>query len=37
MRVFESGVLRKIFWLKREEIIGGLKEVNHVELHDFYS
>ena len=37
MPVFESRVLRKIFWLKREEVIGGLKKVYHDGLHDFYS
>jgi hypothetical protein len=37
VRVFESRVLRKIFWLKREDVIDGLKKVYHEELHDFYS
>ena len=32
MRVFESRLLRKIFCLKREEVIGGLKKVSHEEL-----
>jgi hypothetical protein len=35
--VFDSRVLRRIFWPKREEVIGGLKKVYHEELHDFYT
>jgi hypothetical protein len=32
VRAFESRVLRKIFWLKREEVIGGLKIEESVSI-----
>jgi hypothetical protein len=33
--VFDSRVLRRIFWPKRKEVIGELKKVYHEELHEF--
>ena len=35
-RVFENGVLRKLFWPKREEITGG-SILLHYEEHHLYS
>jgi hypothetical protein len=29
-------VLRRIFGLKRNEVIGGWRKLNHVELHNMY-
>jgi hypothetical protein len=37
MGVFESGVLRRIFVLKRGEILGGCRKLHNEELHDLYS
>jgi hypothetical protein len=36
LRVFENRVLRRIFGLKRDEIIGDLSKT-HYEDHNFYS
>jgi hypothetical protein len=30
-------VLRRIFGLKRDEIIGGWRKLHNVDLHNFYS
>jgi hypothetical protein len=37
MGVFENGVLRRIFGLKRGEILGGCRKLHNEELHDFHS
>jgi hypothetical protein len=37
LRVFENGVLRRIFGPKRDEIKGEWSEVHNVELHNLYS
>jgi hypothetical protein len=36
-RVFENRVLRRIFGPKRDEIIGGWRELHNEELHNLYS
>jgi hypothetical protein len=36
-RVFENRVLRKIFGPKRDEVIGGWRELHNEELRDLYS
>jgi hypothetical protein len=36
-RVIENGVLRRIFGLKRDEIIGGCKILHNEKLHKLYS
>jgi hypothetical protein len=36
LRVFETMVLRRIFGLKRDEVMGGLRKLHNEELHDFY-
>jgi hypothetical protein len=35
--VFENGVLRRIFGLKRDEVIGGWRKLHNEELHCSYS
>jgi hypothetical protein len=35
--VFENKVLRRIFGMKRDEVMGGWRNLNHEELHDLYS
>jgi hypothetical protein len=35
--VFENRVLRRIFGLKRDEVMGGWRKLHNVELHDLYS
>jgi hypothetical protein len=35
--VFENRVLRKIFGLKRDEVIGGWRKLHIEELHNLYS
>jgi hypothetical protein len=35
-KVFEKRVLRKIFGLKRDKIIGGLKQLHNDELRNLY-
>jgi hypothetical protein len=37
MKIFENRVLRRIFGSKRDEKIGGWKELHNYELHNFYS
>jgi hypothetical protein len=37
LRVFENGVLRKIFGPKRDEVTGGWRKWHNEELNDFYS
>jgi hypothetical protein len=37
LRVIENSVLRRIFGLKREEVIGGWRKVHNEELHKLYS
>jgi hypothetical protein len=35
--VFENRVLRRIFGLKRDEVIGGWRKMHSKELHNLYS
>jgi hypothetical protein len=35
--VFENRVLRRIFGLKRDEVMGEWKKLHNEELHDLYS
>jgi hypothetical protein len=35
--VFENKVLRRIFGLKRDEVMGGWRKVHNWELHNLYS
>jgi hypothetical protein len=37
MRVFENGVLRRIFARKRDEVTGGWRKLYNKELHNSYS
>jgi hypothetical protein len=37
LRVFENRVLRKIFGLKRDEVMGGWRKLHNEELHNLYS
>lgn len=37
LRVFDNGVLREIFGLKREEVTGGWGKLHHEKLNDLYS
>jgi hypothetical protein len=37
LRVFENGVFRRIFELKRGEIIGEWRKLHNEELNDLYS
>jgi hypothetical protein len=37
LRVFENRVLRRIFGLKRYEVIGGWRKLHSKELHNLYS
>jgi hypothetical protein len=37
LRVFENGVLRRIFGPKRNEVTGGWRKLHNEELHDLYS
>jgi hypothetical protein len=37
LRVFENGVLRRIFELKRNEVTGGWRKLHNEELHNLYS
>jgi hypothetical protein len=34
--VFENRVLRRIFELKRDEVIGGWRKLHNEELHNLY-
>jgi hypothetical protein len=35
--VFEKRVLRRIFWPKRDDEIGGCRKLHNEEQRDFYS
>jgi hypothetical protein len=35
--VFENGVLRRIFGLKRDEVTGGWRKLQNEDLHNLYS
>jgi hypothetical protein len=35
--VFKNRVLRRIFGLRRGELMGGWRKLHNVELHDLYS
>jgi hypothetical protein len=35
--MFENRVLRGIFGLKRDEVMGGWRKLHNAELHNFYS
>jgi hypothetical protein len=37
LRVFENKVLRRIFWPKRDEVMGEWRKLHNEELHDLYS
>jgi len=37
LRVFENRVLRRIFWLKRDEVTGEKRKPHKEELNDLYS
>jgi hypothetical protein len=37
LRVFENRVLKRIFGLKRDEVMGRFRKLNNEELHDLYS
>jgi hypothetical protein len=37
LRVFENRVLRRIFGLKRDEVIGGWRKLHNEELRNLYS
>jgi hypothetical protein len=37
LRVFENGVLRRIFALKRDEVTGDRRKLHNEELHNLYS
>jgi hypothetical protein len=37
LRVFETRVLRKIFWSKRDEVAEEWRTLRNEELHDSYS
>jgi hypothetical protein len=37
LRVFKSGVLRRIFGTKRDEMRGGSRKLRNEELHELYS
>jgi hypothetical protein len=36
LRVFENRVLRRIFGLKTDEMMGGWKNIHNQELHNLY-
>jgi len=36
LRVFENGVLRRIFGPKRDEVIGEWRKLHNEELYDLY-
>jgi hypothetical protein len=36
LRVFENGVLRRIFWSKRDEVREELRKLHNEELNDLY-
>jgi hypothetical protein len=37
LRVFENGVLRRIFGPKRDEVTGGWRKLHNEEIRDLYS
>jgi hypothetical protein len=37
LRVFENGVLKRIFGTKREEVVGGWKRLHNEEFHNLYT
>jgi hypothetical protein len=37
LRVFENRVLKRIFGPKRDEVIGGWRNLHNEELHNLYS
>jgi len=37
LRVFENGVLRRIFGPRRDEVTGEWRKLHNEELHDLYS
>jgi hypothetical protein len=37
LRVLENGVLRRIFWPKRDEVTGEWRRLHNEELYDLYS
>jgi hypothetical protein len=37
LRLFENRVLRGIFGLKRDQVIGGWRKLQNEELHNLYS
>jgi hypothetical protein len=37
LRVFENRVLRRVFWPKRDEVIGEWRPLHNEELNDLYS
>jgi hypothetical protein len=37
LRVFENGVLKRIFVPKRDEVTGGWRKLHNEELHNLYS
>jgi hypothetical protein len=36
-KVFENGVLRRIFGPKRDEVMGGWRKLHNEELHNLYT
>jgi hypothetical protein len=36
MSLFENGLLRRIFGLKRDEVTGEWRKLHNEELHDLY-
>jgi hypothetical protein len=36
LRLFENRLLRRIFWSKRDRVIGGCKILHNEELSDLY-
>jgi hypothetical protein len=37
LKVFEKGLLRRIFGPKRDEVTGNWRKLHNEELHNFYS
>jgi hypothetical protein len=37
LRIFENKMLRRIFGLKRDEVIVGLRKLHNEEIHNLYS
>jgi hypothetical protein len=36
LRVFENGVLRRLFWSKKDEVTGEWRKLHNEELNDLY-